>query len=194
VITVGRINDPILAETIIASGKADLVSMGRGSLSDPELPNKASAGKFDEINYCIGCLQGCVGNLFRGNPGGCLVNPVTGRESEFVIKPAESRKKVLVAGGGPAGMEAAMVAAKRGHEVHLYEKTDRLGGQYILASIPPNKGELDMFIVWQGTQLKKNGVVVHLNTELTPKIVETEKPGAVIVATGGMPLMPKIKE
>ena len=191
VITVGRINDPILAETIIASGKADLVSMGRGSLADPELPNKASAGKFDEINYCIGCLQGCVGNLFRGNPGGCLVNPVIGRESEFVIKPTESRKKVFVAGGGPAGMEAAMVAAERGHEVHLYEKTDRLGGEYILASIPPNKGELDMFIVWQETQLKKNGVVVHLNTELTPEIVEKEKPGAVIVATGGTPLMPK---
>jgi 2,4-dienoyl-CoA reductase-like NADH-dependent reductase (Old Yellow Enzyme family)/thioredoxin reductase len=192
VITVGRINDPIMAETVITSGKADFVAMGRASLADPELPNKAAAGKFDDINYCIGCLQGCIGSLNRGNPGGCLVNPVTGRESELVIKPAEEKKKVFVAGGGPAGMEAAIVAAQRGHEVHLYEKSDRLGGQYAIGAIPPNKGEVDMFIVWQYNQLKKYGVNIRFNTELTADIVEKEAPDAVIVATGGEPLVPNI--
>ncbi len=192
VITVGRINDPMMAETIIASGKADFVAIGRGSLADPELPNKAAAGKFDEINYCIGCLQGCVGNLFRGNPGGCLVNPVTGRESEFILKPVDRKKKVFVAGGGPAGMEAARVAAQRGHEVHLYEKSDRLGGQYLIGAIPPNKGEVDMFLAWQQNQLKKYNVNVHFNTELTVQIVEKGAPDAVIVATGGEPIVPDI--
>ncbi|MBZ4666329.1 FAD-dependent oxidoreductase [Mahella sp.] len=192
VITVGRINDPIMAETIIASGKADFVAMGRASLADPELPNKAAAGRFDDINYCIGCLQGCIGSLNKGNPGGCLVNPVTGRESELIIEPAEQKKKVFVAGGGPAGMEAAMVAAQRGHEVHLYEKSDRVGGQYAIGAIPPNKGEIDMFIVWQYNQLKKHGVNIHFNTELTADIVEQETPDAVIVATGGEPLIPNI--
>ncbi len=187
VITVGRITDPIMAETIIASGKADFVSMGRASLADPELPNKTSAKKFDDINYCIGCLQGCVGNLFKGNPGGCLVNPVTGRESEFALRPVDKKKKVFVAGGGPAGMEAAIVAAQRGHEVHLYEKSDRLGGQYLIGAIPPNKGEVDMFLAWQQNQLKKYNVNVHFNTELTVEIVEKEAPDAVIVATGGEP-------
>lgn len=192
IITVGRINDPLMAETIIASGKADFVAMGRASLADPELPNKASAGRFDDINYCIGCLQGCEGNLFRGKNTGCLVNPATGREIEFAIKPAEKRKKILIAGGGPAGMEAAIVAAQRGHEVHLYEKTDRVGGQYTIGSIPPNKGEVDMFIVWQYNQMKKYGVDIHLNTELTADMILNESPDAVIVATGGVPLIPDI--
>ena len=192
VITVGRINDPIMAETIIASGKADFVAMGRASLADPALPNKAASGRFDDINYCIGCLQGCIGNLFGGRPGTCLVNPAIGMESEFTIKPAKNRKKVFVAGGGPAGMEASMVAAQRGHEVHLYEKTDRLGGQYAIGAMPPNKGEIDMFIVWQYNQMKKYGVKIHFNAELTADIVEKESPDAVIVATGGEPFVPDI--
>ncbi|HPU77588.1 MAG TPA: FAD-dependent oxidoreductase [Thermosynergistes sp.] len=192
VITVGRINDPFLAESILSSGKADFVAMGRASLADPEFPNKAAAGMLEDINYCIGCLQACIGNLFKNEPIGCLVNPLTGRETELAVKPAETRKKVFVAGGGIAGMEAAIVAAQRGHEVHLFEKTDRLGGEFILASIPPNKGELDAFIVWQKRQLAKFGVQVHLNMELTPEAVETEKPDAVIVATGGSPIIPNI--
>jgi len=166
--------------------------MGRASLADPEFPNKAAAGMLEDINYCIGCLQACIGNLFKNEPIGCLVNPLTGRETELAVKPAETRKKVFVAGGGIAGMEAAIVAAQRGHEVHLFEKTDRLGGEFILASIPPNKGELDAFIVWQKRQLAKFGVQVHLNMELTPEAVETEKPDAVIVATGGSPIIPNI--
>ena len=188
VITVGRINDPLLAETIIAGKKADLVAMGRASLADPELPKKAAAGKFEDINRCIGCLQGCTGMITQYQPATCLVNPTLGKEEELRIKPADVKKKVFIAGAGPAGMEAAMVAAKRGHEVHVFEKADRLGGQLYTASIPPCKGEIAGFIVWQKKQLEDNNVSIHLNTELTEGIVNEQKPDVVVVATGSTPV------
>ncbi len=190
VITVGRINDPLLAETIIAGRKADLVAMGRASLADPELPKKAAAGRFADINGCIGCLQGCIGMISRGQPATCLVNPTLGREEELRIKPADRKRRVFVAGGGPAGAEAAMVAAKRGHDVHLFEKADNLGGQFYMASIPPSKGEIAGFIVWQKKQLEENHVSVHLNTEFTEEIVTGQKPDAVVLATGSTPVTP----
>ena len=188
VVTVGRITDPHLAESIIAAGTADLVAMGRASLADPDLPNKAAAGRFDEINYCIGCMQGCTGMISRYQPATCLVNPMLGKEEDLLIRPAKTRKKVHIAGAGPAGMEAAMVAAKRGHEVHLFEKEDRPGGQYALAAVPPAKGEIAAFIGWLAKQLADNGVTVHLDTELTGEIVNREKPDVVVVATGSVPL------
>ncbi len=192
VITVGRINDPFLAEAILVSGKADLVAMGRASLADPDLPRKAEEGRFNDINRCIACLQGCIGNIVLQQPASCLVNPTLGKEEKLKIQPAGSRKKVLVAGAGPGGMEAAIVAARRGHEVHLYEKTDRLGGQFRLAAIPPWKGEISGFIAWQQQQLESEHVSVHLNTELTEEIVRKERPDAVVVATGSDPLIPEI--
>jgi len=188
VVTVGRITDPLMAETIIDSGKADLVAMGRASLADPDLPNKAAAGRFEEINHCIGCMQGCTGMISRYQPATCLVNPALGREEELEIRPAVTKKRVFVAGAGPAGMEAAMVAAKRGHEVHLFEKEDRLGGQYYLAAIPPAKGEIASFIAWLRKQLDDNSVSVHRETELTEEIVGREKPDAVVIATGSTPV------
>ncbi len=192
VITVGRINDPFLADSILASGKADFVAMGRASLADPALPNKALAGRFEDINHCIGCMQACSGNIAKAKPGGCLVNPHTGKEYQYQIKPAANSQKVFVAGGGPAGMEAAIIAAQRGHQVHLYEKTDRLGGQFTLAAVPPGKGEIAEFIVWQANQLRKNSVNVHLNCELTSAMVEKDRPNVVIVATGSRPLIPDL--
>ena len=155
VITVGRINDPFVADSIIAAGKADFVAMGRASLADPEFPNKAAAGQFDEIRPCIACNEGCIGVLFLDQPIKCVLNPTLGKETESVIKPAAVKKKVMVIGGGPAGMEAAATAAKAGHEVSLYEKEDRLGGLFYLASVPPNKGEIGNFVGWQIGQLNK---------------------------------------
>lgn len=192
VITVGRINDPFLADSILASGKADFVAMGRASLADPALPNKALAGRFEDINHCIGCLQACLGNISRAKPAGCLVNPQTGQEYQYQIKPAAHSKKIFVAGGGPGGMQAAMIAAQRGHQVHLYETTDRLGGQFTLAAVPTAKGEIAEFIVWQANQLRKNSVNVHLNCELTAAMVENDRPDVVIVATGSRPLIPDL--
>jgi 2,4-dienoyl-CoA reductase-like NADH-dependent reductase (Old Yellow Enzyme family)/thioredoxin reductase len=189
VITVGRINDPWLAEAILASGKADLVAMGRASLADPQLPNKIKAGRFDEINYCIGCMQGCSGMVTQNRPATCLVNPTLGKEGEILSIPASVKKKILVVGGGPAGMEASIEAAKRGHEVHLLEKNGQLGGQLNLAVVPPNKGEIATFIRWQKVQIEKNGVFVHLNSEFKPETIETLKPDIVIVATGSKPLV-----
>ncbi|MBW2673078.1 MAG: FAD-dependent oxidoreductase [Deltaproteobacteria bacterium] len=187
VVTVGRITDPLLAEAIIDGGKADLVAMGRASLADPDLPNKAAAGRCEDINYCIGCMQGCMGMISLYQPATCLVNPALGREEEMEIRPAKVKKKVFVAGAGPAGMEAAMVAAKRGHEVHLFEKEGRLGGQYYLAAVPPAKGEITSFIVWLKKQLDDHTVAIYLETELTEEIVSREKPDVVVIATGSTP-------
>lgn len=188
VITVGRINDPYLAEAVIAGGKADLVAMGRASLADPALPHKAAAGHVDDINSCIGCLQGCIGRISLYQPATCMVNPTLGKEKELQIKPAAVRKKVFIAGGGPAGMEAAMVAAIRGHEVHLFEKSDKLGGQFYTAAIPPAKGEIAGFILWQKKQLADQKVSIHLQTELTEDMVGEQKPDVVLIATGSSPL------
>jgi NADPH-dependent 2,4-dienoyl-CoA reductase/sulfur reductase-like enzyme len=160
VITVGRINDPFVADSIIAAGKADFVAMGRASLADPEFPKKAAAGEFDEIRPCIACNEGCIGLLFLDQPIKCVLNPTLGKETESVIKPTPAKKKVMVIGGGPAGMEAAATAAKAGHEVSLYEKQDRLGGLFYLASVPPNKGEIGNFVGWQIGQLNKLKVKV----------------------------------
>lgn len=192
VITVGRINDPFVADSIIAAGKADFVAMGRASLADPEFPNKAAAGQFDEIRPCIACNEGCIGVLFLDQPIKCVLNPTLGKETESVIKPAAVKKKVMVIGGGPAGMEAAATAAKAGHEVSLYEKEDRLGGLFYLASVPPNKGEIGNFVGWQIGQLNKLKVRVTLNAEVSSKLIDSEKPDVVVLATGGSPVLPKI--
>ncbi|EIJ81364.1 NADH:flavin oxidoreductase/NADH oxidase [Bacillus methanolicus PB1] len=192
VIAVGRINDPFIAESVLLSEKADLIAMGRASLADPDFPNKVKEGKLDEIIQCIGCVQGCIGRLIKGLDVKCLVNPLTGKENEFTVKPANEKKKVFVAGGGIAGMQSAIIAARRGHEVHLYEKDDNLGGQWLLAAVPPNKAELNTFTIWQKNQLDKWGVHFHLKSELNENIVENEKPDAVIIATGAKPFVPNI--
>jgi len=192
VITVGRINDPFVADSIIAAGKADFVAMGRASLADPEFPKKALAGEIDEIRPCIACNEACIGILFMDQPIKCVLNPTLGKEVELAVKPAVTKKKVAVIGGGPAGMEAAITAAKAGHNVSLYEKEDSLGGLFYLASVPPNKGEIGNFIGYQIGQLKKLKVNVTLNAKVTPKLIDAEKPDVVIVATGGTPALPDI--
>ncbi len=192
VITVGRINDPFVADSIIAGGKADFVAMGRASLADPEFPKKAKAGEFDEIRPCIACNEGCIGILFADQPIKCVLNPTLGKETELAIQEAPIKKKVLVIGGGPAGMEAAITAAKAGHNVSLYEKEDKLGGLFYLASVPPNKGEIGNFVGWQIGQLSKMKVKVTLNADVTAELIDSEKPDVVILATGGKPVLPEI--
>lgn len=189
VIAVGKLNDPIMAEQVLREGKADLVAIGRGLLADPELPNKAAAGQFEDIRWCISCNE-CINRMFATFSIACTVNPELGWEREMEIKPAGRAKRVLVAGGGPAGMEAAHVAAHRGHEVTLYEVEEHLGGQYRIASLPPWKQEISPYLKYLSRRLEKTGVKVMLGQSVTPSLVEELKPDVVVVATGGKPLVP----
>ncbi len=188
-----RINDPEMADRLIGEGKADFVAVGRGQLADPEFCNKAKAGALDDIIKCIGCNQGCADRLFNERkPISCLRNPLTGRELEYAITSADHRKKVLVVGAGPAGLEAAMVARKRGHDVVVIEKNDRVGGQFFLAGAVPWKKEMAEAALQMGRMAERLGVQVRLNTPLTEKILDEVKPDEIIVAAGSAPFVPPI--
>jgi 2,4-dienoyl-CoA reductase (NADPH2) len=193
VMACNRINDPVLADQILRDGQADLIGFARGLIADPELPQKAQEGRFDEINYCIACNQGCFDPIFEGQPQTCLVNARAGAEGRLTLEPASSKKRVMVIGGGPAGMEAARVAALRGHQVSLYEKSETLGGQLPLAAAPPGRAEFTAFVRYLEGQMKKRNVAVHLRTEASLRHVEMEKPDALILATGAEPSVPDIK-
>lgn len=192
VLVVGRINNPLLAEDILQKRQADMVVMGRALLADPELPNKAAAGRFDDITPCTACSLGCIGEQAKMRPMTCVVNPALGREREAVVEPAAARKRVLVAGGGPGGMEAARLAALRGHDVILCEKSDRLGGQLNLAVIAPTKQELTVWIQFLIRQVLKAGVRVELGKEVTRELIDELKPDVLVIATGGECIVPPI--
>ena len=189
VIVTNRINDPKMADTILKMGKADFIGMGRGSLADSHLPAKAKAGKFENIRYCIGCLQGCEAGLLAGTCATCLVNPRVGREYENPMEKTASPKKVMIIGGGPAGLMAAETAAKVGHVVVVYEAKAQLGGQFRSAAFPPGKGELSTFVSSLRKSLEDLKVPVHTGTEVTEDLIKAEKPDAVIIATGAKPLV-----
>ena len=191
VITVGRIRTPELANQVIEEKKADLVSMGRALIADPFLPKKAMEGKVEDIIPCISCNR-CILSIRRGDLY-CAVNPETGREATLVVKKAESPKKVWVIGGGPGGMKAAEIAARRGHQVTLFEAQDQLGGQFLLAAIPPHKQVLREFITYLWKQIDKVGVKTVLNKPFDLKLLERERPDAAIIATGAKPLIPEIE-
>ncbi len=184
VITVNRITHPAMAENILSSKKADFVAMGRASLADPELPKKTIEKRTEDINFCIGCLQGCIGLLAQNKPITCLVNPCCGREKEFALEKSVSPRNVMIVGGGPAGMEAAIIAAERGHAVHIYESNDKLGGQWLLAAVPPGKEDFNQLVVWQKNQLKKLGVNINLNVTVDEELIKKVNPDVLIVATG----------
>lgn len=191
VIVVGRINDPVLADEIIRDGKSDLVSMGRALVADPELPMKAKEGRLEDIRKCIAC-NWCITRVFESLTMKCSVNAEVGREREYRIEKAPVPKKVVVVGGGPAGMEAARVASLRGHTVSLYEKGDRLGGQLRLSAKPPFKGEIENVTQYLSGQLKKLNVDLVLNTEAKAETIDSLKADVLIVATGSTPLIPSI--
>lgn len=195
VIAVGRYNNMYVAEDMLRSKRADLVSLGRESIADPEIPRKVQEGRIDEISPCIGCLQSCLGYLFdpTKNKVACLVNPVTGHEGEYDLGEAAQKKNVMIIGSGPAGLEAAWVAAKKGHKVTVYEKEQVMGGQFRVAAIPPTKHEILSMLKYYVTMGRKYGVTYKLNTEVTEELVLAEKPDAVILATGGVPLKPAIE-
>jgi 2,4-dienoyl-CoA reductase-like NADH-dependent reductase (Old Yellow Enzyme family)/thioredoxin reductase len=192
VITVGRINDPEFAERILEDGRADLVAMGRALIADPMLPFKTMQNRIDEVRKCIACDTGCISRLFAGLRVTCNINPEVGKEKEYRITRAEKPKNVLVAGGGLAGMEAARVAVLRGHHVNLCEKTDELGGQFMLAMKPPHKEELRNIVDYLRGQMDKLKVMIELKKEVTSELVDERKPDAVIVATGAVPIVPSI--
>jgi 2,4-dienoyl-CoA reductase-like NADH-dependent reductase (Old Yellow Enzyme family)/thioredoxin reductase len=191
VIAVSRI-PPELAEDVIRDGKADFVSIGRQLLVDPYLPQKAQEGKIEDVRPCIYCLT-CLDSIDRSREGvRCVVNPTLGKERESELKQAKSPKKVVVVGGGPGGMEAARVAALRGHKVVLFDELEELGGQLILAIKPPFKDTLEPFCQYLIRQVSKAGVELRLRQKFTPDMVGNLKPDVIILAAGVKPFLPKI--
>ena len=191
VITVGRIHTPGLAEHIINRGQADMVALGRPLLADPEFANKAEQGRFDDITPCISCGIGCIQKREELMGMTCLMNPATGKEDQPGSGPAQTPKKVMVVGGGPAGLTAARTAAERGHHVTLYERTSRLGGQFRIAAVPPFKQDIAVGLKYLVHQAKKSNITIVFNTEVTPELVKDEAPDVAVLATGAVPFIPE---
>ncbi|MBT4365059.1 MAG: FAD-dependent oxidoreductase [Desulfobacteraceae bacterium] len=192
VIASHRINDPETAREIIADDFCDMVAMGRGLITDPYLPEKARTGREKEIVHCIACAQGCFDHVFEMTPIECLCNPKAGYETTKAITKTDSPKKVLVVGGGAAGMSAALAACEKGHNVTIYEKSDRLGGELFIAALPPGRAEFELFAKDLETQVKVNDIKVVLNTEVDEALIKSENPDSVILSTGAEPLTPPI--
>ncbi len=191
VMAVGRINSPDIANEIIAMGKADLVCIGRGLLADPKMPIKAREGRIEDIRTCIACNT-CMESIFRKGRVECLVNPTLGREQEMTLAPTDTPKKVMVVGGGPGGLDVAWVAARRGHEVHLYERQKTLGGQLLLGAVTSYKRELLTLIAYQKRQAEKYGVRFHLGLDVSPETVARVNPDVLVLATGSVPDYPPV--
>ena len=193
VFVAGRINQPQIAEAILASGQADVCGMTRALIADPEMPNKAARGAVDDIRACIGCNQACIGHFHRGLPVSCIQHPQTGRELVYgTLTPTQTPKRVMVVGGGPAGMKAAATAAQRGHHVTLYESAPQLGGQAQKAQLLPGRAEFGGIVTNLTREMELAQVQVRRGTKVTPDLVAAERPDVVILATGARPYVPEI--
>lgn len=192
VVVSNRLNDVKLAERILLNRQADMISMARGLIADPELPLKVREGRTSQIRRCIACNQGCMDHTFGMGIVECLVNAQAGHECEIDVTPAAPPKQVLVIGGGPAGMEAARVAAERGHKVSLWEKADYLGGQLLLAAIPPGRADFRHLVEYLVNSLNDLKVDIRLNQTADLQKVKEFKPEVVVVATGALPETPPI--
>ncbi len=182
-----RLGDPSVAEKALRSGSADMICWGRPLLADPDLPNKVQQGRLNEIVPCIACNEGCIDQVLSGSPVYCVLNPRLGREANTEIKKAKIKKRVIVAGGGPGGMEFALIAQQRGHDVTLYEKDEQLGGQINLAASVPGKKEYLNVISSLKTRMEIAGVKIKFKTPLTSKTVKKDQPDILVVATGAKP-------
>jgi 2,4-dienoyl-CoA reductase (NADPH2) len=185
-----RINAPEVAESILERGDADMVSLARAMLADPEFAAKAKAGDRAGINICIACNQACLDHYFIGQPASCVVNPRAGRETKLIFSKATRKKRLAVVGGGPAGLSCAVNAAERGHDVTLYEKAAELGGQFNLAKVIPGKQEFAESIAYFAERLRRAGVRILLGK--TPLVSELRGFDEVVVATGVDPRTPPI--
>jgi pyruvate/2-oxoglutarate dehydrogenase complex dihydrolipoamide dehydrogenase (E3) component len=191
----GRINQPQDADAVIASNHADVCGMTRALICDPEMPNKAARGSPDVIRACIACNQACIGHFHKGYPISCIQNPVSGRELRFGSLPRAPRpKKVMVIGGGPAGMKAAAIAAERGHRTTLFEAERRLGGQALLAQMLPGRAEFGGIITNLQRELELAGVQVHKNARVDRARIAAEAPDVVLIATGAKPYRPEFPQ
>jgi N,N-dimethylglycine/sarcosine dehydrogenase len=188
-----RIVDPAHADRAVAAGQIDVVGMTRALIADPDLPRKAREGRLDDIRTCVGANEGCIDRIYQGKPVTCVQNPATGRERELAeVRSAKTRKKVVVVGGGVAGLEAARMAAGRGHRVVLFEKTGELGGQVLLAARAPARAEYAGIVRFLVAQVRKLGIDVRLAVEATASAVLAERPDTVVVATGSHPFVPPV--
>jgi 2,4-dienoyl-CoA reductase-like NADH-dependent reductase (Old Yellow Enzyme family)/thioredoxin reductase len=191
VIAVGRIRNPIMADQIIGEQKADLISMGRASIADPHMPNKAKEGRFDEIIPCISCNK-CIQTL-RVDSVRCTVNPETGNEGQFRFSKADQSKQVWIVGAGPGGLKAAEIAAIKGHQVKVFEKDTQTGGRMRLGANPPKKAVYNEFLDYLERRAKTLGATFEMGKEFTEEMLDPQKPDVVIVATGALPQLPDWK-
>lgn len=194
VLTAGRMEDPDLASDAIRKGQTDIIALGRPLLADPEIPNKIMRGEFEQVRPCLSCQEGCMGRLAAYAQISCAVNPACGRENEYGLSPALKKKKILIVGGGVAGMEAARVCALRGHEVALYEKAKELGGNLIPGGMPKFKEDDHALIRWYERQLRQLGVAVHTGQAVTAREIKDSDADEVILATGSRPKMLKVAD